>query len=247
MTVQAVCNGAALTPELVVATGAPAGTSSHTYRDIPGGSTCTVTENADGSNSSVQVKVTGDGQHLTVLGGSTASAALTDTYSLVPGSTRRIEDDRRGGSGPTGPVTIQVACNGTALAPDLVVPAMTAAGTVSHTYSGIAAGSACNVTETTTGATSTVSVTTVGGSQEVTVPPGKVVDAAITDAYDFVPGTLTVTKTIAGPRLACKLRFISWSTAVARKTNSRCASLPVPPLALYRKSSMAFQRGPSAR
>ena len=31
------------------------------------------------------------------------------------------------------------------------------------------------------------------------MPPGKVVDAAITDAYDFVPGTLTVTKTIAGP------------------------------------------------
>ena len=37
-----------------------------TYSDIPAGSVCKVTETADGSNSTVNVTITGDGQMLTV-------------------------------------------------------------------------------------------------------------------------------------------------------------------------------------
>ena len=48
-------------------------------------------------------------------------------------------------------------------------------------------------------ASSTISVTTVGASQKVSVRAGTVVEAGITDTYEFAPGTLTVTKTIAGP------------------------------------------------
>ncbi len=42
-------------------------------------------------------------------------------------------------------------------------------------------------------------MTTVGASQQVTVPSGKTVEADITNTYEFAPGSLTVTKTIAGP------------------------------------------------
>jgi Domain of unknown function (DUF5979) len=199
VTVQAVCNGVTLSPELTVPAGASAGTSSQAYHGIPGGSTCTVTETADGSNSTVEVKVTGDGQHLTVLGGATATAAVTDSYTPAPGSLVVNKTIAGAAGGQQGPVTISVTCDGTALTPAFVVPAMTSASTVSHTFSGIAGGSMCNVTEATDGATSTVSVTTAGASQKMTVAPGKVVQADITDTYEFVPGTLTVTKTIAGP------------------------------------------------
>ena len=199
VTVEAVCNGVTLSPELAVPAGAPAGTSSQDYHGIPGGSTCAVSETADGSNSAVQVKVTGDGQHLTVLGGATATAALTDTYTLAPGSLVVSKTITGGAAGQQGPVTISVTCNGTTLTPAFVVPGMTAASTVSRTYSGIAGGATCDVTETTDGATSAVTVTTAGASQHVTVPAGKVVQVTITDTYAFAPGTLTVTKTIAGP------------------------------------------------
>ena len=53
--------------------------------------------------------------------------------------------------------------------------------------------------ETVDGSTTTVSVTTVGGNQTVSVGAGQSVEADITNTYDFVPGSLTVTKTIAGP------------------------------------------------
>ena len=57
------------------------------------------------------------------------------------------QDDCRGGAGAQGAVTISVSCSGTAL-PDFVVPANSPAGTVFRSYTGIAAGSTCTVTET---------------------------------------------------------------------------------------------------
>jgi hypothetical protein len=199
VTVEAVCNGTALTPEFTVAAGTAAGTSSHKYDNIPAGSTCTVTETTDGSNSAVQVKVTGDGQHLTVIAGATASATIMDKYRRAP-STLVVKKTIAGAAaGQQGPVTIHVVCGGAALTPDLVVPAGTAAGTFSHTYTAIPGGSTCEITETSDGATSALSVTTVGSSQTLTVPAGKVAQVAITDVYEMQPGNLTVTKTIAGP------------------------------------------------
>ena len=57
-----------------------------------------------------------------------------------------------------GPVTIRVACNGTALSPDFVIPARARAGRVSRSFDGIPAGSVCTVTETADGATEDVRV-----------------------------------------------------------------------------------------
>ena len=59
-------------------------------------------------------------------------------------------------------------------------------------------GATCTVTETADGHTPTVSVVVVGSGQKVTVPPGAIVDADISDTYGLVPGQLEVTKTITG-------------------------------------------------
>ncbi len=199
VTVQTVCNGTALSPALTVQAGAGAGTYSHTYDGIAAGTTCRVTEPADGSNHIVEVKVSGDGQGVTVPAGGSATAALTDTYSRLQGSLTVSKTIAGPAAGQQGSVSIQVVCDGTTLTPGLTLPAGAAAGTTSRTYDDIPAGSTCTVSELTNGATSALSVTTVGGMQHVTVPAGKTVGAVVVNTYDHAPGTLTVTKTVAGP------------------------------------------------
>ena len=101
-------------------------------------------------------------------------------------------------AGRQGPVTIQVACNGTALSPDFVIPARARAGRVSHSFNGIPADSVCTVTETADGTTEDVGVQVIGNSRTVTVPGAKVVPVNLVNVYRAMPGTLKVTKTIAG-------------------------------------------------
>ena len=96
-------------------------------------------------------------------------------------------------------MSIRVVCDGTALTPEFTLPAGAAAGTTSRTYDDIPAGSTCMVSELTNGGTTALVVTTVGATQHVTVPSGKTVEADITNTYGSAPGSLTVTKTIAGP------------------------------------------------
>ena len=58
ITIDATCGGNAL-PSFVIPAGTPAGLQLHFYDDIPAGSTCTVTETADGSTSTVTTTVLG--------------------------------------------------------------------------------------------------------------------------------------------------------------------------------------------
>ena len=90
-------------------------------------------------------------------------------------------------------------CDGKALTPDFVIPAGTPAGDQTKQYDHIPAPATCTVTETADGHTSTVSVVVEGSGQTVSVPPGEIVEADISDTYGLVPGQLEVTKTIAGP------------------------------------------------
>ena len=131
--------------------------------------------------------------------GGSATAALTDTYSRLRGSLTVSKTIAGPAAGQQGPVSIQVVCDGTTLTPGLTLPAGAAAGTTSRTYDDLPAGSRCTVSELTNGATSALSVSTVGGVQHVTVPAGKTVGAVVLNTYDHAPGTLTVTKTVAGP------------------------------------------------
>ena len=136
---------------------------------------------------------------------------ITDSYSAAPAGAVAGIKVASGGSllvsktiggplaGRQGPVTIQVACNGTAVSPDFVIAARTRAGRVSHSFDGIPAGAVCTVTETADGTTADVRVQVIGNRRTVTVPGGRVVPVNLFDVYRATAGSLTVTKTIAGP------------------------------------------------
>jgi hypothetical protein len=168
-------------------------------------------ETSNGSVVGTDVVVTGDGQKATIHAGRRARVQITDTYNATPipppgpgGSlliTKTIAGPR---AGDQGPVTIHTVCNGTALA-DFVIAAGTPAGSVSHIFDGIPAGSVCAVTETLDGSTATVIANVSGNGQSVMVPAGEVVPVSLMDVYDEgspaadASGTLTVIKHIAGP------------------------------------------------
>ena len=95
-------------------------------------------------------------------------------------------------------MTIHVDCGVDVLITDVTIEAgATTPDPV--TFDDIPAGTVCTVTETADGSTSTVAVTTTGSPQEVAIPAGDAVVAAITNTYAPAPGALTVTKSIAGP------------------------------------------------
>ena len=131
------------------------------------------------------VVVTGNGQTASVPPGQVVEVDITDTYSAAPAGAVAGIKVASGGSllvsktiagplaGRQGPVTIRVACNGTALSPDFVIAARTRAGRVSHSFDGIPAGSVCTVTETADGATADVRVQVIGNGRTVTVPGGQ--------------------------------------------------------------------------
>ena len=198
ITIHAVCDGTALTPDFVIPAGTPAGDQTEQYDHIPAPATCTVTETADGHTGTVSVVVGGSGQTVSVPAGKVAEADISDTYGLVPGQLEVTKSIAGPLAGQQGTVVIHTVCNGTALSPDLVIAAG-ATGDRSQLYSGIPTPASCVVTETADGATGTVSVSVTGSPQTTTIPPGGAGAAHITDIYGSAPGSLLITKTIAGP------------------------------------------------
>ena len=57
----------------------------------------------------------------------------------------------------------------------------------------------CTVTETSDGSTTATKVVVTGDGQQVTIPSGETKTVDVTNTYHFAPGSLIVTKTIAGP------------------------------------------------
>jgi Domain of unknown function (DUF5979)/Thioester domain len=199
VTIHTVCDGIALTPDFTVPAGSSAGDYTKQYDNIPTPAACTVSETADGGNGTVSVVVVGSGQTVSVPPGQVVTANISDTYGLQPGQLEVTKTITGPQAGAQGTVVIHSVCNGTALTPDLVLQPGTAAGDYSHVYSGIAAGSSCEVTETADGHTSTVTASVDGSPETVTIPAGGAGSAHITDTYGPAPGSLLVTKTIAGP------------------------------------------------
>ena len=190
------CDGLPL-PEFTIPAGAT-GPQSHTYDNIPAGLTCTVTEEADGSTSTIGVVTTGSPQDVTIGANAEASAELTDTYGPVPGSLEVRKTINGPSAGSQGAITIAVTC-GTATLPTWTIPAGTGAQTLTQTYQDIPAGSSCTVTETSNGATATVTAAVAGANQTVTVPAGTLASLSITDTFSPAPGAVEIVKTLAGP------------------------------------------------
>ena len=198
VTVQTVCDGTALTPDLVVPAGSAANTYAQRYPDVIAGATCTVTETSNGSSSTVTVTTTGSPQDVTIAADGTGAVDVTDTYAFVPGSLTVTKTIAGPSAGQQGPVTIHVDCGVDVLITDVTIEAG-ATNPDPVTFDDIPAGTVCTVTETVDGSSSTVAVTTTGSPQEVTIPAGDAAVAEITNTYAPAPGALTVTKSIAGP------------------------------------------------
>jgi TQXA domain-containing protein len=194
--IHTVCNGPPL-PDFTIPAGAT-GNQSFTYSGVPAGN-CTVSEMTDGATTTVSAVVSASPQTTTIPPGGAGAAVITDTYGNVPGSLLVTKIIGGPLAGHQGPVRIHVVCNGIPQTPDFVIGARARAGSVSHSFDGIPAGSTCNVSEIAVGATSTVSATVVGGVQSVPVSAGKVVPVSLIDVYQAKPGLLRVIKTVAGP------------------------------------------------
>ena len=209
------CDGTALTPDFVIPAGTPAGDQTKQYDDIPVPATCTVTETADGHTSTVSVDVEGSGQTVSVPAGDIVEADISDTYGLVPGELEVTKSIAGTLAGQQGEVVIHTVCNGTALTPDFVIPAGATATTHTSTRP-YPTPANCVVKETVNGATSAVSAAVIGSPHTVTIPPGGSGAAHITDTYGPAPGSLLVTKTIAGSALGSRDPSGSMSPATAR-------------------------------
>jgi hypothetical protein len=199
VTIHTDCNGQALTPDFVIGAGAPAGDETKQYDDITVPATCTVTETADGQNSAVSVVVEGSGQTVSVPARGIVEADIADTYGLLPGQLEVTKTIAGSLAGQQGTAVIHTVCDGTALTPDLVMSARAPAGDQSQIYSNIPTPASCVVTETADGSSSAVPVTVTGSPQTITIPPGGSGAAHIVDTYGGAPGSVLITKTIAGP------------------------------------------------
>jgi hypothetical protein len=203
ITIQTSCVANGITtdlPDLDIPAGTTPGSAALTATTpVASTSVCTVTENADGSSSTVDVVTVGSPQSVTVPPGPTGvTATITDTYTPADGSLLLRKIISGPSAGKQAAVTIDVTCGTTTFAP-FVIPAGTKAGTYIHPIDGVSAGSTCTVTETNDGSTSTVVVTVIGAKQSAPVPAGTVVPVEISDIYSDGPGSLIVTKTLAGP------------------------------------------------
>ena len=202
VTVNVTCDG--LTPQppaFTIPAHATAGTRSHTYKDIPTGTRCTVIETVNGSVAgTVGVVVSGDdGQQVTIPAGGSETVHITNTYHQF-GSLLITKTIAGPAAGQQGSITIHTVCDGTALTPNYVIDAGAPAGEPKPMqYDGIPAPAKCTVTETADGHTAAVSVVVDGSGQTVSVGAGKIAEADILDTYGLAPGQLEVTKTIAGP------------------------------------------------
>ena len=83
----------------------PAGTSAglqlHFYNNVPAGSTCTVTETADGATSVVTATVIGgNNRTVNVPAGTIVPVLFTDIFTDAPGTLVVTQDHQRRGSRP---------------------------------------------------------------------------------------------------------------------------------------------------
>ena len=138
------CDDGVSRRDFIIPAGTPAGTTSHTYRHIAAGTTCTVTETSNGSVVGTDVVVTGDGQEVTIPAGGQKTVDVTDTYTPIPTpspSSLLVTKTIAGpAAGEQGPISIQVVCNGTAF-PDFTILGGTAAGSYSQSFGPVPAGS----------------------------------------------------------------------------------------------------------
>ncbi|MBP3044048.1 thioester domain-containing protein [Arthrobacter sp. zg-ZUI227] len=183
----------------------PAGTVDPTteeFTGLPAGTTCTVTETADGATTAVSVVTVTDpaGGAVTIPAGDGVEVTVTDTYTVNPGALVVNKSIAGAAAGRQGDVTLQVTCTleSAVVAEGEFTVTAGATGTVpAGTLTGIPEGASCAVTEPVTGESTEIGVV-VDLPDSVTIAAGITATATVTDTYTENPGSLIVTKVITG-------------------------------------------------
>ena len=194
-----VCNGTPLTPDFVIPAGAPAGDQSHIYSNVPTPASCVVTETINGGTSAVSSAVIGSPHTAVIPPGGSGAAHITDTYGPAPRLAAGDQNHRR---------AVAPAFRGRsrstwlATAPRCRRPLGSPRGpqrAASRTASTASPLARCAPSPKPRTAPPPRSPRpSPGNGQKVTVPAGKVAPVNLIDVYRGAPGSLKVTKTIAG-------------------------------------------------
>lgn len=176
-----------------IAAGA-ADTQTFTYSGIPVGSSCTVTEPTTGASTAVLVAT--DAPQTAEVVEEGVAVTVTNTVEFAPGSINLIKSITGGAAGSQDEISVSITCV-SGLEDTFVIPAGSAAGDYTQTYTDLPAGDECTVAEQESGGNTVVSVTT-DAPVTVTIAPGAAVDARVTNAVEFLPGSLNLTKLISG-------------------------------------------------
>jgi len=204
ITIAVRCAGTTL-PTWTIPAGTRAMTLTHMYKNIPAGSSCTVTESSDGATTTVIAAVAGANQTVTVPAGITASLNITDTFSPAAGAVKAIKMLAGAGAGQQSRVGVLVVCGGPIQVFAFVIPARHPGGSVSQVFPGVGGTSKCLIAEVVNGHTSDVIVHAVHGRQVVTVPAAGLTSVRMTDRFEAVavgptqPPTPTPTPTQPAP------------------------------------------------
>jgi TQXA domain-containing protein len=185
--------------------GTAAGSESRSFTGLPAGAECVVTEPEDGDNEQVDLTATSiDPETVTVVANVNTPVAVTNVYERSTGAlevTKTISGD---GAGLQGEVEILVVCTppdgGDPIERRATIPAGTAAGSESRSFTGLPAGADCVVTEPEDGDNEQVNLTATSIEPEtVTVVENVDTPVAVTNEYERAVGGLQVTKRIGGP------------------------------------------------
>ncbi|QWC11034.1 thioester domain-containing protein [Arthrobacter jiangjiafuii] len=199
VTLQVTCSSG-LNQTITIAAGTVEPTTEE-FTGLPAGTTCTVTETADGATTQVSVEAVVDpaGGTVTIPAGNGVEVVVTDTYTVNPGALIVDKVITGPAAREQGPITVTVICTmgrEEVIRQDLTIEAG-AGGTVPGTVSGIPEGAVCSVTEPVTGENDVVTVVTdLPGDIEIIA--GETINTTVTNTYSFAQGELAVTKVIAG-------------------------------------------------
>lgn len=169
-------------------------TVTETVAGLPVGTVCSVTEPVTGSTTEVTVTPVLP-EPVTITDGENV-LAVSNTVQYRPGALSVTKTIDGNAAGLQSEIVLDVVC-GSVLDTSVVIPAGSAAGTYGETLTDIPAGTECTVTESSTGATSEVTVE-AGDPVTVVIEPGATVSAGLANTVQYANGSLQVTKIVAG-------------------------------------------------
>ena len=179
--------------------GSAAGDYTRLFTAIPAGTSCTVTETETGETTDVVVEGD-DPVTVEIVPGGTVDAALTNTADFRFGTLNVVKTVTGSGAGLQGEIALDIECtDGTT--ESFVLPAGTAAGEYAQLVPDLLAGTECTVTESRTGATTTV-VVEASDPVTVTIGRGTTVDAELTNTVRPITPVTPVTPITPGPALS---------------------------------------------